>query len=236
MENLSGAPKIVLLKSIYNHSSHCGFSAPNRVYRRNIYRLFNGSWKEGGQLQNIPCSLRSGPLRTIHFLESNAILSWYSVGELYQPVLATSIGSSSYKLLFYHDSNAFGSRESTGHFCVPFFKGVGCFWEYWMILRGPGILAVAWFGSSPTPSPLPVCELDRWHTGRLRKKEGQLADGRGGGVGWGAKSYYSKKAWPSINHSIISDGYYVLYIGETSSTSNTHIKSPILTMSHTEWQ
>ncbi len=38
--------------------------------------------------------------------------------------------------------------------------------EYWMIYRGPGFLAVAWFGSSSTPSPvsnlslfliLPVC-------------------------------------------------------------------------------
>ncbi len=26
--------------------------------------------------------------------------------------------------------------------------------EYWMVYRGPGFLAVAWFGSSPAPSPL----------------------------------------------------------------------------------
>jgi hypothetical protein len=69
---------VFAVQELSNLYSHCGFSAPNRVYRRNIYRLFNGSWKEGWQLQNIPCSLRSGPLRMIHFLESNVILSWYS--------------------------------------------------------------------------------------------------------------------------------------------------------------
>ncbi len=41
--------------------------------------------------------------------------------------------------------------------------------EYWMIYRGPGFLAVVWFGSSPTPSP--VSKLHRRHTGRLRKRE-----------------------------------------------------------------
>ncbi len=49
--------------------------------------------------------------------------------------------------------------------------------EYLMIYRGPGYLAVEWFGSSQTPSP----PFDRRHTGRLRKRE-QLTDGRRGWV------------------------------------------------------
>ncbi len=47
--------------------------------------------------------------------------------------------------------------------------------EYWMIYRGPGFLAVVWFGSSHTPTPSSVAMLDRRHTGSLRKR-----DGRGG--------------------------------------------------------
>ncbi len=45
-----------------------------------------------------------------------------------------------------------------------------------MKYRGPGLLAVLWFGSSPAP---PVSNLDRRHKGRLR----QLDDGRWGGEG-----------------------------------------------------
>ncbi len=32
-----------------------------------------------------------------------------------------------------------------------------CTREYWMIYRGPGFLAVIWFGSFPTSSPSPDC-------------------------------------------------------------------------------
>jgi hypothetical protein len=58
------------------------------------------------------------------------------------------------------------------------------------------------------PCPLPLytlalSKLDRRHTGRLRKRE--MVGGRGGGGGGEAKSHDSKKAWPSINHSILSD-------------------------------
>ncbi len=76
--------------------------------------------------------------------------------------------------------------------------------EYWMIPKGPGFLAVVWFGSSPTPFPpllsasclfflsLPVC------------RRSSLLTGEGGGGGGGAKSYDGEKAWLSINHSILS--------------------------------
>jgi hypothetical protein len=62
-----------------------------------------------------------------------------------------------------------------------------------------------WFGSSPSPSP--VSKLDRRHKGpRKTEKERQLAEGRRwvAGGGRGAESHDCKKAWSSINHSILS--------------------------------
>ncbi len=39
-----------------------------------------------------------------------------------------------------------------------------------MVYRGPGFLAVVWFGSSPTlPPALSVSKLDQWNTGSLLK-------------------------------------------------------------------
>jgi hypothetical protein len=55
----------------------------------------------------------------------------------------------------------------------------------------------------PLPLPYPVNMLDLRHTGRLRKN-GNLLMGEGEGGGCGAESYDRKKAWPSINHSILS--------------------------------
>ncbi len=52
-------------------------------------------------------------------------------------------------------------------------------------------------------SPSPISELDQQYTGRLRKGD-NLPTGEGGGDGGGAKSYDGEKAWPSINHSILS--------------------------------
>jgi hypothetical protein len=46
--------------------------------------------------------------------------------------------------------------------------------------RGPGILATIWFGSFFPPSS-PVSKLNRWHIGRLRKRDNLL--GKGGGRG-----------------------------------------------------
>ncbi len=39
--NLQGGGSSRDRQELANLSSHCGFSAPNRVYRRNIYGLFN---------------------------------------------------------------------------------------------------------------------------------------------------------------------------------------------------
>ncbi len=75
--------------------------------------------------------------------------------------------------------------------------------EYWMIYRGPGLLALVWFGSTPTHFPpllsatclsfsVFLCVGSRAYWGRW-----------GGGGGHGAESYDRKKAWTSINHSCL---------------------------------
>ncbi len=50
--------------------------------------------------------------------------------------------------------------------------------EYWMIDKGPGFLAVVWFGSSPTPSaPSPLCrQKARPATHRKTEKERKGVD------------------------------------------------------------
>ncbi len=46
--------------------------------------------------------------------------------------------------------------------------------EYWMIYRGPGFLAVLWFGSTSTPSlPSSVSMIHLRHTGRQKKRDNQ---------------------------------------------------------------
>jgi hypothetical protein len=54
---------------------------------------------------------------------------------------------------------------------------------------------------APHPPRPPVSKLDPRHTGRLRKRDNLLPGERGGRA---AKSYDRKKAWSSINHSILS--------------------------------
>ncbi len=62
--------------------------------------------------------------------------------------------------------------------------------------RGPGLLAVVWFGSSPSPPPSPVSKLDRRHTGRLRKKDNLLTEEGGGGAGEGPNHTTAWKPGP----------------------------------------
>jgi hypothetical protein len=54
-----------------------------------------------------------------------------------------------------------------------------------------------------TLPPSPISKLDRRHIGRLRKR-GNLLKEEGEGGGRGAESCERKKAWSSINHSILS--------------------------------
>ncbi len=96
-----------------------------------------------------------------------------------------------------------------------------CTREYCMIYRGPGFLAVAWFGSSPTPSLPPSLppSLSISSTGGTQKTEKgrQLADKRGWG---GTKSYEGEKMWSSINHLIPSD--HVSQSHLSGNFGNTH--------------
>ncbi len=72
-----------------------------------------------------------------------------------------------------------------------------------MISRGPGFLAVVWFGASPTPAS----QLDRRrrHTGRLRKRDKLLTGEMDKGMCKEPNHTYNRqKALASINHSILS--------------------------------
>jgi hypothetical protein len=89
---------------------------------------------------------------------------------------------------------------------LPAGGGRGTHREYWIMYRGPGFLALLWFGFSHTPYPpkSPVSMPDRRQAGRLRKRATCWRQ-RGEG-GRGSESYDRKKAWSSINHSILSGG------------------------------
>ncbi len=76
--------------------------------------------------------------------------------------------------------------------------------EYWMIYRGPGFLAVIWFGSSPTDLPhLPSASCPSFSVFLHVCRRSSLLTWEGG-RGWEAKSNDREKAWPSINRSILS--------------------------------
>jgi hypothetical protein len=64
--------------------------------------------------------------------------------------------------------------------------------EYWTIYRGPGFLAVVWFGSSPA-----LCPLSRQHTGRLRKRD-KLLMGEGEGDGREQESLVFYKSFNTL--------------------------------------
>ncbi len=76
-----------------------------------------------------------------------------------------------------------------------------------MIYRGPGFLAVVWFGSSPTPSPLSRQQA-RLATHRKTEKKRQLDDGRGGREGVGEEPNHSAARTSYLKHAIFS--VYVL--------------------------
>ncbi len=83
-------------------------------------------------------------------------------------------------------------------FCLCNWEGMDVSREYWMIHRGPGFLAVVWFGSSPTPlSPLSR-QLYLFLSLHVRCGRTYWRE-RGGGDGRGAKSYDRKNSWPSVS-------------------------------------
>jgi hypothetical protein len=81
----------------------------------------------------------------------------------------------------------------------------------------------------PLPRSL-VSRLNRLHTGSLRKRKALLT-GEGKGGGRGAKSYNVEKAFPSINHSILSgcqagedEDYNTRVVGNSPGTFFREIK------------
>ncbi len=78
---------------------------------------------------------------------------------------------------------------------------------YWMIYRRLGFLAVLWFGSSPTPSPLSSRQLVAYLSQFSCMLPVELTDvraspGRGGGGVAERPNDTTEKAWSSIYHSI----------------------------------
>jgi hypothetical protein len=73
-----------------------------------------------------------------------------------------------------------------------------------MIYRGPGFLAAP----PPLHSPLPPSASCLSFSVFLCVASRVYCDWRGEGGGGGAKSYDIEKAWPDINHSILSDSVY----------------------------
>jgi hypothetical protein len=83
----------------------------------------------------------------------------------------------------------------------------------------------------PLPTPSPVSKLDRRHTSKL-ENDRQFAGGRervGAMGGRGAESSGRKKAWSSINHSILSD------IPHPLTSISKHTQSQIMKIFGTLW-
>ncbi len=59
--------------------------------------------------------------------------------------------------------------------------------------------------------PPPVSKLDRRHTGRLRKRDKLLTGEGGKRVSEGPVHMTGKKAWSSINHSVVSSAAQALH-------------------------
>jgi hypothetical protein len=66
---------------------------------------------------------------------------------------------------------SFSHQSSTGHRTR----------EYVMYYRGPGFLAVVWFGSFPIPFPFPVSKLSLFHSLPLCRLSSLLTEDRGRG-------------------------------------------------------
>ncbi len=96
----------------------------------------------------------------------------------------------------------------------PFLQGgtwrgsIGGSREYWMISRGPDLIAVVWFDSSPTPRPYPQLSFSVFPCvaggGRAYWRDSVEVWERGEGGEGGANPYDRGKAWSSINHSLLS--------------------------------
>ncbi len=76
----------------------------------------------------------------------------------------------------------------------------------------PGFVAVVWFGSFPFPIPPLFLQQARPAANRKTEKDNLLTGKGAKGGGRGAKSCDCKKAWSSINHSLLSGVPRVRYL------------------------
>ncbi len=80
-------------------------------------------------------------------------------------------------------------------------KEMGYFREYWMLYRGPGFLADAWFGSSPIPSAhSPVIKLFLFISLPVCHRT-SLLSGEGRRGWWRSQIIDCEKAWSSLHNS-----------------------------------
>jgi hypothetical protein len=94
--------------------------------------------------------------------------------------------------------------SSYSYLAFAFYAAIFVTRGHWMIYRGLGFLAVEGFGSSPPPPPsLPSASCISFSVLLCVVSRAYWRE-RGGGDGGGAKSYYGRKDWSSINHSILS--------------------------------
>ncbi len=89
--------------------------------------------------------------------------------------------------------------------------------EYWIIYRGPGFLVVVWFDYCATPFSS-KSSTNRGHIGSMRKREKQLADGRGGRE-WGRSQIIRWQEnlvfYKSFNTHCCTQNYKFLYSFKT---------------------
>ncbi len=95
--------------------------------------------------------------------------------------------------------------------------GAGSGREYWIIYRGPGFLAVVWYGSFPTP--IPPLSRQKARPGRLRKRDYSILADRWEGEGVGEEPNQARKPGPL---QIIQ---YSLGVWIPWQTATVHVKS-----------
>jgi hypothetical protein len=143
--------------------------------------------------------------------ESKATPEWVSLRNLTQlcPLFSNSIDTGSILPAFPFSKSFLSLSLRQVPSCVWIFpiplKTSKCF-KYCILESIQAYsLCMIWLLPHPLP-PYPVSIRSTGNTHRKTEKERQLANGREeGGVGGGARSYYSEKAWSSINHSNLSD-------------------------------
>ncbi len=103
-------------------------------------------------------------------------------------------------------------------------KGKGEARKYCMIYRGPGILAVVWFGPSSTPSPSPVSKLSLLlPVCRRSSLPAGYGVWGGGGRGWG-RSLIFRRQESLVLYKSFNTLWVVLLLNKLPILHDVHIK------------